>query len=550
MERSEKQEQRKKKTNEVKTFLVPFPLETNQRNLTINSNSDAKISKEQIINQAFKFHSKGNIPEASKCYQYFINQGFKDHRVFSNYGTILRDLGKLKDAELSYRKAIELNPEFAIAHYNLGSTLKSLGNIQEAESSTRKAIELKPDLAVAHSNLGIILREIGKLKEAELSTRKAIELKPDLADAHSNLGNLMNDLGNLPEAEVFQRKAIELQPDLAMAYFSLSNLQYSKQNMKWKDQLFSESILSNKSQKDHVDIYFARANILHKEKNYKESATYLILANQLKLILKPSYADSLINQSKVLLLESDKQTINQKEYTGSSQSVFIVGMPRSGSTLLESILSMNTNVDDLGESKILEETFLESNKSDQILTFAERYWKKIKNRKKQSNITTNKNLYNYLYAGIIAKTIPNAKIIHCYRNPLDNILSIYRTHFAVGNQYSSCLVDCARVYLDQESIMTEYKKRFRSKIYDLNYDSLVSNPKQEIKSLISWLGWEWDDAYLTPHLNTRSISTASSVQVRFPINSKSIGGWKNYANMLKPAIEILTQTDKYREIAS
>ena len=94
--------------------------------------------------------------------------------------------------------------------------------------------------------------------------------------------------------------------------------------------------------------------------------------------------------------------------------------------------------------------------------------------------------------------------------------------------------------------MKEYKNRFRSKIYDLNYDSLVSNPNKEIKSLISWLGWKWNESYLKPHLNPRSVSTASTVQVRSPINSKSIDGWKNYKDKLKPVIEILPQTDKYK----
>jgi len=204
----------------------------------------------------------------------------------------------------------------------------------------------------------------------------------------------------------------------------------------------------------------------------------------------------------------------------------------------------------LGESNILKESFLDYKRSNQQITLPERSWKKIKDRKEQSNITTNKNLYNYQFTGIIVKKIPNAKIIHCYRNPLDNILSIYRTHFAGGNEYSSSLVDCAKVYLDQEKIMTEYKNRYRSKIYDLNYDSLVSNPKQEIKSLISWLGWKWDEKYLSPHLNPRSVSTASNVQVRSPINSKSIGGWKKYKDMLKPAIEKLTQTKNYQDITS
>tara|TARA_B100001250_G_scaffold188751_1_gene162176 strand:- start:669 stop:965 length:297 start_codon:yes stop_codon:yes gene_type:complete len=96
--------------------------------------------------------------------------------------------------------------------------------------------------------------------------------------------------------------------------------------------------------------------------------------------------------------------------------------------------------------------------------------------------------------------------------------------------------------------MNKYKNRFRSKIYDLNYDLLVRNPNQEITSLISWLGWEWNDSYLSPHLNPRSVSTASNIQVRSPINSRSIGGWTNYKEMLKPAIEILTKTKKYRDL--
>ena len=125
---------------------------------------------------------------------------------------------------------------------------------------------------------------------------------------------------------------------------------------------------------------------------------------------------------------------------------------------------------------------------------------------------------------------------------------MYRANFAHGNEYSSLLTDCAKVYLDQEDVMSEYKKRFRAKIYDLNYDSLVINPKEEIKSLISWLGWKWHEQYLSPHLNSRSISTASSIQVRSPINSKSIENWKNYKDMLKPAMEIITKVRQYRDL--
>ncbi len=584
MRESEKQEERKKKVTEVTTFPVPYALDEINKITTITTNIPSEPSKEQLINQAIQFHLKGNIPEATKYYQYCIKQGFNDHRIFSNYGIILKDLGKLKEAEISYRKAIELDPDYAIAYLNLGIILVDLGKLQEAKVSTRKAIELDPhnanfhctmgnilrdlgklkeaeisyrkaievdpDYAKAYLNLGIILVDLGKLQEAEVITRKAIELSPDYANSHSNLGSILRDLGKLQEAELSLRKAIELEPDFTQSYYSLSLLKYSDKNKMWKNQLFSETILNNKSLKGLVDIYFARANILHKEKNYKESAQYLKLANQSKLNVKNSKSNLLINQSKVLLIKSEKTLINYKAVRKYPESIFIVGMPRSGSTLLESILSTNTNVDDLGEINIMEESYLEWEKDTQGLPLSEIYWKKIINQKSEWNIKTNKWLYNYQYAGIISAQIPNAKIIHCFRNPLDNILSIYRTNFATSNEYSSSLVDCANVYLDQEKIMTNYKNKFRSKIYDLNYDLLVSKPNEEIKSLIYWLGWEWNDTYLSPHLNPRSVSTASSVQVRSPINSKSIGGWKNYKEMLKPAIDILTQTDKYQEIGS
>ena len=401
--------------------------------------------KEQIINQAINFHKEGNILEAEKYYQYCIQNDFNDNRVYCNYGVILQSFGKLKDAELSFRKAIEINPDFA------------------------------------------------------------------------------------------------------MAYYSLSLLKYSDENKILMNQILSKNNLNKKSKKDQIFFYFAKANILHNEKKYEDSSKVLELANQLKLSINSYKIESLINQSKVLLLESNEQKILQKENKDSPESIFIVGMPRSGSTLLESILSMSNDVYDLGEINILEESFIECKQSKGDVYLAELYEEKV-NKLTELNISTNKWLYNYQYVGIIAKQIPNAKIIHCFRHPLDNILSIYRTHFSEGNKYSTSLVDCAKVYLDQEEIMTEYKSRFRSKIYDYNYEKLVKNPKKEIKSLISWLGWKWEDKYLSPHLNPRSVSTASNIQVRSQINSNSIGGWKNYKEMLKPAIEILTQNDKYQDI--
>ena len=181
-------------------------------------------SKEEIINQAIKFHLQGNISEATKYYQFCINNGFEDHKVFSNYGAILKSIGKLQEAEFYLRKAIKLNPNYENAHSNLSITLRDLGELEEAEFYVRKAIELKPDFPDAYSNLGVILKTLGKLEEAENSYRKAIELKPNFENALSNLGNILRELGKLEEAEFYLRKAIELKPNFENALSNLGNI--------------------------------------------------------------------------------------------------------------------------------------------------------------------------------------------------------------------------------------------------------------------------------------------------------------------------------------
>ena len=143
---------------------------------------------------------------------------------------------------------------------------------------------------------------------------------------------------------------------------------------------------------------------------------------------------------------------------------------------------------------------------------------------------------------ILAK-IKGSRIIHSYRNPLDNILSIYRSNFRGGYSYSSSLIDTARVLTHEQKLMRNYKNLFPNHIYSLNYDSLVSNPKVEIRSLINWLNFEWHERYLSPHLNPRRVSTTSNLQVRSPINKKSLSGWENYKDLLEPVINFFPKED-------
>ncbi len=224
MEKSSQEGVRRKRANKAQTFPIPFTFVGIKKNISISTNKENKLSKEQIINQAFKFYSQGNIQKAAKYYQQLITRGCTDFRIFANYAAVLKRLNKLKEAELSLRKAIELKPDYANGHSNLGNILKDLGKLKEAELYTRKAIKLEPNFANGHSNLGNILKDLGKLKEAELSLRKAIKLEPNFAVNHYNLGNILKDLGKLKDAELSTRRAIKLKPNFADAHSNLGDI--------------------------------------------------------------------------------------------------------------------------------------------------------------------------------------------------------------------------------------------------------------------------------------------------------------------------------------
>ena len=196
MKETDKKMQGKKKITKVKTFSVPLSIAEIEQNMNISTQLPSEISKEEIINQAFNFHSLGNISEAVKHYKYFIDQGFNDPQVFSNYGVILKDIGQLKEAEELLRKAIEIKPDFAQAHTNLGDILSALGKSQEAELSLRQAIKLEPNLAQAHHNLGNFLQRIGKYDESISCYKMAIEKKKNYKKAIAAMGKVLTLKGN------------------------------------------------------------------------------------------------------------------------------------------------------------------------------------------------------------------------------------------------------------------------------------------------------------------------------------------------------------------
>ena len=304
MEASNQEEGEKKYTaTEVKTFPIPFTLKEIKSNSSFTTKTSSKPSKEQIINQAFKFHSQGNLLEAAKYYQSFIDQGFKDHRVFSNYGIVSKGLGKPQQAVKYYRKAIKLKPDFADAHSNLGNILRDLGKLEKAELAMRRAIQINPAFADAHYNLGTILADLGKLKEAEFSTRQAIKLSSDhaKAKAYSHLGGILRELGELEEAELLTRRAIQINPDFAIAYSNLGTILRDLGKLEEAELAMRRAIQINP---DFADAHYNLGNALRDLGKLKAAKISYIKTIQ----IKPDYADSYFDLSLIELQEGNYQS--------------------------------------------------------------------------------------------------------------------------------------------------------------------------------------------------------------------------------------------------
>ena len=232
-------------------------------------------------------------------------------------------------------------------------------------------------------------------------------------------------------------------------------------------------------------------------------------------------------------------------------SIFIVGLPRSGKTITESILACNKSVLQCGEDKALSiavNKYLNPKENQNNQDLYQIYIANIKKEISGKSFICSTMPNNFIYTGLIANQIPNSKIVYCFRNPLDNIKEMYGAHFGKKFTFTTSIVESANILLSINELMEEYRRIFSSKIFFLNYDEIILNPEQEIKSLVSWLGWKYEDKYLHPKLDTTTY-IRSDKQNSF-LNKKHQNTWKHYKDLLKPAIEVFEESGKYQNLIS
>ena len=404
---------------------------------------------------------------------------------------------------------------------------------KDAENILLNLIKNYKGFELAYLNLSILYRDKNQLDKSIKILKEGINVSPNFMPFYINLACFYRNSGQIKLAIETNLYIISKNKFDFNSYYELSGIYDFKNHQNELNFLFNTKI-ENLNPSSKIYAAFAISNLLHKQRKFKESAKYLKVGNDESLKYRKS--DLSLKIKHIKFYRSIKFKDSKKKYLNNScKYVFIVGMPRSGSTLLENILSLNPNVIDMGEINFLGESLKETKNIENVYDL---YQKKVSNQYKSSSIYTDKNLFNYIYCPIISNFFPEAKIINCIRNPLDNILSIYRANF-INQSFSFSLPDIANLYIHYFETMEDYKIKYGENIYDYYYEDLIDNPNEIIPEIINWLGWDWHEKYLSPHKNKRNVFTASSAQIREKFYSSSIGIWREYKELLEPAIEII-----------
>jgi tetratricopeptide (TPR) repeat protein len=470
--------------------------------------------------------------------------------VLVKLGSLLEQQDRSKDAEKNYRDALEINRDYVPALNCLGNLLLKQRRPQQAVLYFGRVSELCPDDALAHSNLAAALNDLHRHAEAADACRKAIELNHDLAEAHQNLGAIQQTLGQLDEACASYERALELKPNLVQTIFSLANL---------KTQASSDSMLNNiatllKSERlsdaARAQLYFALVNIHNTSGNYEAAFQAAIEGNALEMRrqpYEPAKLERLVSELKGTFTSGffDKR----KSYGATSdRPIFIVGVPRSGTTLVEQVLASHPEVFGAGEIAILPNLagnlkqwarttrefprgLLEFEEPD-VLRLAGAYRRHTRDLAGPTRRVTDKMTSNIFYLGLIALLFPRAKIIYCRRDPFDLFISNYFMLFRRPMPYSTSQESFAHFYNLQQSIFAHWQAVLPLKIHELKYESFVADQETQTRALLQHCELDWDARCLNFHLTERPILTGSDIQVRQPLYKSSVGRARPYMKYL------------------
>lgn len=503
-------------------------------------------STSAIHNLGTCFKELGKLDEAKNYYNKVLEIDPKHTNANYNLGSIYYQLKDLKKAKSYFKKTTEIQKNYGIAFFSLGNVHTDLKEYNEAMSCYQKAIEINSRIVGAHNNLGLVYRTLNDLENAVKSYQMAIKLQPNHGGAYHNLALAFKELGQFNKSAGAHEKAIECEPENLSHYYYLSELKKEVLNLDLKNKVKKILIEKKSTKKDIAFGNYILAKYERKEKNYEKELKILIdghknyfgsMEKKFELGIKYCFEDVLqINeQAKVSKITDDKYD--------EIKPIFIIGVPRCGSTLIEKVIASGSKAIPMGEEtgilenfvnkKILEKQSLNLGDCNEVRKELNSLYKERGLvLKKYDNIFTDKSLNNFFYLKLIQEIYPNAKIINCERDILSSIVSIFQNNLT-ELAWTHDLDNIFKYFDNYFKIINNYENEMPEKMYHLKLEKFTLEPEKESKKLMQFCELPWDKKCLEFYKRKDLISkTASNIQIRQSIHKHSVDKYLPYKKLL------------------
>lgn len=459
--------------------------------------------------------------------------------------------GLFQDAIPNYQEALKLNPKRADIYHAFGLTFLSLGRLTESVECFQYALKHKPDFPLALENLAKALMMLGRIDESVSCLQEALRLKSDFVNTTCGIVTAYELGGNYQKAGEHLVPLLEKHPDNPAVALAFARLCKHLNRCREATDMM-ETVLQQKNLRpvDKKQLHFLAGKIYDSMNAYDKAFAHYQSANSIQPPLHDTVRQTYEVDAVISTLSADVMRRLPRASHGSERPVFILGMPRSGTSLVEQILASHPKVFGAGEltdiSRIATRmvTILDAqlgfpqciHKLTESVanTLAQDYLRCLEAMSTDAIRVTDKMPHNFFHLGIISSLFPQARVIHCTRDPLDTCLSIYFQAFSASHTYSFDLTHIGSHYREYERLMAHWRQVLDIRMLDVRYEDIVTNPDEMIRKLVDFCGLEWDPVCLRFYESKRLVATASYEQVRQPLHPKSIGRWKHYEQYLKP----------------
>lgn len=467
------------------------------------------------------------------------------------------------DSEMAYRGALLLDPGLADAHANLGNCLRRQGRMVEAEAHFVRAIELKPEFAVAHFNLGVLLQDREEFDRAIGQYRQALVWRPDFIEALNNLGSCLRAQGFVDEARAVFERILELRPTQIEAHCNLAQYKTYRAGDPQIDQFLSQRHrLESLPHDGQVRYWFTLGKMLEDVGRHDESFAAYAEGNRAKSERTPWDEARHLDLQRRIIATFSRDRLARRAVAATAEEgpapIFILGMPRSGTSLLEQVLATLPGIHGAGEITWLPEILhgaaadlgpvdygfpesLERASDEALLDLGRRYIERIRELAPNASHVVDKLPDNFQYIGLIHLMFPNARIVHSMRDPMDSCFSCFSRLFIADNlAYTYDLGAVGRYWVSYHELMQHWHAVLPpGRILDVSYEQMVGDFENQARRLVEYLGLPWDERCLGFHTNRRVVKTASVAQVRRPIYKTSVARWKAYEGHLGELVEVV-----------